>query len=132
MANLRRYLTLVILSLTLVGCGGGNSNTSSLFGNGGGGADSSTPLPSNGFLSLSWTAPVSRTDGTSISMTEIGGYRIRYGAQKSNLNKIIIISSAVQNNYSATMPSGLYYLSISAYDTNGIEGPQSATISKTI
>ncbi len=121
--GLAKTLLLLPVIAMLTGCGGGNSDVSTLFGN--------KPI-TYGSLSLSWVAPVSRVDGSSISISEIGGYRIRYGTQPNLLDNIIDIRGSSVTNYQARIPTGQNYLAVSAYDTDGVEGPKSTMIARTV
>ena len=84
-----------------------------------------------GSATLSWQAPTTRTDGS--PLTNLSGYRIRYGTSSGNYPNLIGIpngglTSAVIEN----LPPSTYYFVVSAYDTNGAESANSAPVSKTI
>lgn len=84
-----------------------------------------------GSATLSWQAPSTRTDGS--PLTNLAGYRIRYGTSAGNYPNLIGIpngglTSAVIEN----LPPSTYYFVISAYDTTGAESVNSSPVSKTI
>jgi hypothetical protein len=84
-----------------------------------------------GSATLSWQAPTTRTDGS--PLTNLAGYRIRYGTSSGNYPNLIGIpngglTSAVIEN----LPPSTYYFVISAYDTTGVESVNSSPVSKTI
>jgi hypothetical protein len=84
-----------------------------------------------GSATLSWQAPTTRTDGT--PLTNLAGYRIRYGTALGSYNNVITIpnggiTSAVVSN----LPPATYYFVASAYDTTGAESNNSSAVSKTI
>ena len=84
-----------------------------------------------GSATLSWQPPTTRTDGT--SLTNLAGYRIRYGTSSGNYPNLIGIpngglTSAVIEN----LPPSTYYFVISAYDTAGAESVNTSPVSKTI
>jgi hypothetical protein len=86
---------------------------------------------SMGSATLSWQAPTTRTDGT--PLTNLAGYRIRYGTAPGTYNNVITIpnggiTSAVVSN----LPPATYYFVASAYDTSGTESVNSGAVSKTI
>jgi len=84
-----------------------------------------------GSFTLSWTAPVARSDGTPLSLAEIGGYKIRYGNAAGSYPNIIDVSdgsaqSATVNN----LPAGTYRVVMTSYDTNGMESAYSPEVVK--
>ena len=84
-----------------------------------------------GSATLSWQAPSTRTDGT--PLTNLAGFRIRYGTSSGSYPNVIQIpnaglSSAVVGN----LPPATYYFVISAYDTAGAESANTSPVSKTI
>lgn len=84
-----------------------------------------------GSATLSWQAPTTRTDGS--PLTNLAGYRIRYGTSSGNYPNLIGIpngglTSAVIEN----LPPSTYYFVVSAYDTAGAESVNSSPVSKTI
>ena len=84
-----------------------------------------------GSATLSWQAPTTRTDGS--PLTNLAGYRIRYGTSSGNYPNLVGIpngglTSAVIEN----LPPSTYYFVISAYDTTGAESDNSSPVSKTI
>jgi hypothetical protein len=86
---------------------------------------------SMGSATLSWQAPTTRTDGT--PLTNLAGYRIRYGTAPGSYNNVVTIpnggiTSAVVSN----LPPATYYFVASAYDTTGAESNNSSAVSKTI
>ncbi|MGB5132805.1 MAG: putative Ig domain-containing protein [Steroidobacteraceae bacterium] len=86
---------------------------------------------SMGSATLSWEPPTTRTDGT--PLTNLAGYRIRYGTEAGSYPVVIDIpnggiTSAVVEN----LPPATYYFVASAYDTSGAESSNSSPVSKTI
>lgn len=84
-----------------------------------------------GSATLSWQPPTTRTDGS--PLTNLAGYRIRYGTSPASYPNLIGIpngglTSAVIEN----LPPSTYYFVISAYDTTGAESVNSSAVSKTI
>jgi hypothetical protein len=93
-----------------------------------------TPPPTstaNSSLTLRWTAPVARTDGSPLSLSEIDGYRIYYGTGKGNYNRQHVLAngsatSATINNIN----NGTYFLVMTSYDNNGLESARSGEVTK--
>jgi methyl coenzyme M reductase alpha subunit len=84
-----------------------------------------------GNFSLIWTAPVTRADGTPLSLADIDGFRILYGTESGNYPNIVDINdgtaqSATVNN----ITTGTYYAVMTTYDTSGLESGYSAEIVK--
>lgn len=110
------------------GSGGSTGGSTGSGGSTVGGSTSTT-----GSLSLRWTAPSARSDGSALALSEIGGYRIYYGTSRGNYP-----GSYDQTNGAATsatvsnLASGTYYLVMSTYDTSGREGPRSAEVTKNV
>ncbi len=75
-----------------------------------------------GSITLRWVAPSTRTDGSSLALSEIHGYRIYMGTTSSNLEPVMDLDDG--NLDSTTMDNletGTYYIGITAYDFNGNE-----------
>lgn len=77
-----------------------------------------TPPPS---VTISWTPPVARSDGFSLDMAEIGGYRLYRGTTSGNYTDIVDISDRTTQQFTVALPSGAYYFVMTAYDTEGRE-----------
>jgi hypothetical protein len=127
-----RIVITVITVITLTGCkieeevsqaAAGNSNVSSENGGGSG--------PAIGSFSLSWTAPVTRQDGSPISLAEVDGYRVYYGdtpgvyPDSVDINNGAATATTVNN-----VPVGDYYIVMTTYDSDGRESTQSGVVSK--
>ncbi len=147
--TLFRVLQAVSLSIVLTACGGSNSgvattattsststasttsstSTASTTGStsGGGPATSSN----TGSMTLQWTAPVARTDGTPLSLSEIAGYHVHYGKSPGSYSSHInITNGSLQSVTLKGLPVGTYYIAMSTYDDSGLESQYSASIVK--
>jgi hypothetical protein len=85
----------------------------------------------NGSATLSWLPPTQRVDGS--ALTNLAGYRIRYGTSPDRLVSAIDIpqpgiTSAVIDN----LPPAKYYFVMSAYDADGNESANTPAVAKTI
>jgi hypothetical protein len=86
-----------------------------------------------GSASISWVAPVSRTDGSPLSLGEISGYKIFMGASPDNLESFDIINDSSMTDYTAdNLPAGTYYFAITTSDFDGRESSMSDIVEKTV
>lgn len=92
--------------------------------------ETSEPAPSTGgTVSLSWTAPGTRMDGTSILLSEIDYYEVEYGQSPENLTQIQRINGAETSYQFTNLSPGVWYFTIKVVDTNGLESPPSELVS---
>jgi len=102
------YFFALILVLPLVACSGDGSSGSS-------------------GSSLSWVAPSEREDNTGMTLSEIAGFRIYYGAESGSYsNTIDIVDRSVTRASLAGVPSGTYFVVMTTVDTEGRESSYSA------
>lgn len=150
-------LVMVLVALQLAACGGksnGETTTSSVSSSNNlalsnapstastSKVDSSTapptsstppPAPSTGVLRLSWTAPVSRSDGSPLRLSEIDGFHIYLGkAPNAYTSQVNVANGAAQSVTVTKLAPGTYYLVMTTYDMNGLESGYSPVISKTV
>lgn len=84
-----------------------------------------------GSLTLQWTAPVTRSDGTPLSLSDIDGYNIYYGTSAGNyLYQIDVADGTAQAATMTDLPVGSYYLVMTTYDVNGLESAYSSMVTK--
>ena len=83
-----------------------------------------------GSFTLSWTAPAARSDGTSLSLSEIAGYRIYYGVSPGSYPNSIDVANATQTKVVNNIPVGTYYVVITTRDTGVRESGYSQMITK--
>lgn len=78
---------------------------------------------------LTWRAPMTREDGSSLYPGEIQGYRIYVKAGDRGRVRTIPIDDATSTSLSLDrFAPGVYQFSISTVDTNGLESRRSVTI----
>ena len=147
----RRLLPALLIGFSLTalpGCGGsgsgGNSNGDTVGSSGpdvsDGGIEQTAdcdggrvPSQDDGSVLVTWSPPQTHADGTTISMTDIGGYIVYCGTSKQDLAKNKAIQDRTQTSYSMNnLPPGTYYFAVSAKDTSGLEGPKSAAVPTTV
>ena len=81
-------------------------------------------------ISLHWTAPTTRTDGT--ALTNLTGYLVHYGTSPGvYTNSVDVVGGSTLAYTILKMPAGTYHFAITAYDANGNESGYSAEVSQT-
>jgi Fibronectin type III domain len=135
--------------LIVAGCGGGGDSSSSAAGSSSSastvdqqpsGSGNKTPVtapaplptPATASATLSWIAPTTNTNGS--ALTNLGGFKIYYGAAPNQLTSTIALSNPGVATYVIDgLPVGTtYYFAITAVTTAGIESAESPVVSKTI
>jgi hypothetical protein len=87
--------------------------------------------PTTGSATLSWTVPTENTDGTPI--VGLAGYHIYYGTSAGALTTSVTISDPTETSYVVGgLAPGTYYFAIVAFNSAGVDSPQSNMASKTI
>jgi hypothetical protein len=73
--------------------------------------------PETGSISLSWVAPTTRTDGSTLSLSDIQGYWIYVGTTRNNLQMVADVSQGDATSYVLDdLELGDYYVAVSVYD----------------
>lgn len=86
-----------------------------------------------GSLTLKWKAPLTRADGSPLSLADIDGYRIHYGNAAGNYTSHVdLADGSAQQVILTDLPLGTYYLVMTTYDVNGRESGYSAAVSKSV
>jgi len=131
MKTTHRLLLILLISLLLSACGGGSGGSVAVGGGGSAAVGGGTGRIQQK-VTLSWTAPVTRTDGSSIAPAELDGYRIYYGNSPSNLSMQLDINDATQTSASIDLPPGSYDIAVTVYDVNGLESSFSNVVHKDV
>jgi len=101
---------------------------------GGGHSQASSALPQaagTGSVTLDWVAPVSNSDGT--TLTNLAGYHIHYGTDSAAMNDVIQVPTPGLTVYVIdNLPTGTYYFSITSYSAAGVESASSPVISTAV
>ncbi len=86
-----------------------------------------------GSITLSWTAPVKRSDGTPLSLADIDGFHIHYGKTAGSYTSQVNVADGTAQKVNLTnLASGTYYLVMSTYDVNGRESGNSSMVTKSV
>ena len=99
------------------------------------GVNGATPEPSDpsNFATLSWVAPVTRSDGSPLPLSELSGYRIYSGLGAGRLDLLVDIDNSGTTEYTVLdLETGTHYFAVAAYNLYGVEGELSEVVSKTI
>lgn len=84
-----------------------------------------------GSMSLSWTPPVTNTNGT--ALTDLAGYRIYYGISEGNYpNRVVINSAGVSSYVVDNLAPDTYYVVATSVNSTGIESAYSNVAIKTV
>lgn len=152
MLRRKHFLTGVLITvLSLAGCGGGGGGDSSTTSNnsgagtpppgttpppgggGGGGGGGSGPTPGqlvgsgSASFTLSWTPPTTNTDGS--ALTNLAGYRVRFGLNSGDYTDVIELDSAGLSRYVVdSVATDTYFVVMTAVNAAGIESDYSAEI----
>jgi hypothetical protein len=96
-------------------------------------APAQTGTVQTGSITLNWKAPVTRADGTPLSLADIDGYRIHYGKSAGNYTSHVNVADGTAQSVILTdIPLGTYYLVMSTYDVDGRESGYSSVVSKNV
>lgn len=133
--SFKTILITLVIAAQLVGCGGGGgaNNASAVLpsevvpGVAPGEVVLGEALPSR--VTIAWTAPVTRADGSPLSLADIGGYRVYYGTTEGDYPNSIDVNdgSAVEVTLN-NLPLGSYYFVVTTYDVTGRESEFSTVI----
>ncbi len=86
----------------------------------------SEPAPVVGSATLSWVAPVARTDGSPLALSQLNGYRVYSGESANELEKLAEITDYTTTSYMVSgLTVGTHYFAVTAVDVNGIESDYS-------
>ncbi|MBW4934093.1 fibronectin type III domain-containing protein [Marinobacter sp. F4206] len=89
-------------------------------------------IPADAAL-LSWTAPLTRENGVSLSMGEIAGFEVVYGKSADALDQSIAIGDAsVDELLVDDLSEGTWYFAMRTLDTDGNRSSLSEMVSKQI
>lgn len=105
----------IFVTLSIYSCGGG------------GGGTSATTSGTGNSATLTWDAPTTNADGT--SLTDLGGYKVYYGTSSGNYTDSIDVGNVTTYTIDKLSP-GTYYFAVTAYDIWGNESVRSDEVKK--
>jgi len=86
-----------------------------------------------GSVSLIWTPPVARADGSALAMSEIAGYTVHYGTSAGNYpNSLYVDGGSSTSTTITSLPVGTYYMVLTTGDSDGRESVHSSMVTKTV
>ena len=85
-----------------------------------------------GTATVSWEAPTTRTDGSALPSSELAGYRVYWGTDPNNLERMDEINPGVLSLHVANLEKGTWYFAVTALCSKGLESPKSEIGSKEI
>ncbi len=86
---------------------------------------------SSGQATVAWLPPTQRTDGS--ALTNLAGYRIRYGTSATALSRVVQLNSVGLTSYMIEgLTPGTWHFAVTAVDTGGLESDASNLASKVI
>jgi hypothetical protein len=77
-------------------------------------------VPSQSSVTLTWTAPLTRVDGGSLSLGEIVDYELSYGQQPDSLDAKIYIPGPETLYTIENLDKGTWYFQMRTHDDNGL------------
>lgn len=83
-----------------------------------------------GTATLSWTAPTTNADGT--TLTDLAGYKVYYGTTSGNYSQSVDIGNLTAYQVINLTDGATYYFAVTAYDTSANESSFSNEVSKSI
>jgi hypothetical protein len=85
---------------------------------------------SHGSALVSWNAPTVKADGS--VLTDLAGYHVYYGADPGNLTRADVEGASNLTYTASNLAPGIYYFTVTAYNSAGLESAQPAVISTVI
>jgi len=87
------------------------------------------PVVTTHSVSLSWSAPLARTDGTVLTLDELAGYLINWKNQTTGSSGSVKVDGAANTLYQLeNLESGSYSFTLNSLDTSGLVSAASAPI----
>lgn len=118
-------ITFIVAQTVACGGGGGSGGGNSSSGNN----VSDSVVAPTGSVTLGWTAPATRADGTPLSLADIDGFRIYYGEVAGDYTDSVEVADGTAQSVTVNdIPVGAYHVAITAFDVNGSESGYSSEI----
>jgi hypothetical protein len=108
-----KYLLALALIIAQAACSGGGAGDT---------PDAAAGIETLNIMGLTWTAPSAREDGSPLALSEIASYHIYYGIEPGDYqNEIDIDDPSAKSAQVEALPSGTYYVVLTAIDMDGRE-----------
>jgi fibronectin type 3 domain-containing protein len=86
-----------------------------------------------GSVTLTWTNPTTRTDGSTLSnLASVKVYRASTAAGLATAPVLATVPAPATSYVDATAPAGTWHYAITAVDANGLESAKTASVSATV
>jgi len=85
-------------------------------------------VSATGPVALSWVAPTQNVDGTTLN--DLAGYRIYYGTESRAYSDMVDVTAPGSTSHTLYLPSGDYYMAMTALDGDGNESAYSNEVLK--
>jgi hypothetical protein len=123
-------LLLAMLVVTITGCGGQVSSSSTA--STPGGTDNGALYTGNAVLS--WNAPTQYSDGSPLLASDITGYKVYFGTSSRAYasNHMVPASTTSIRIRDLNVPTGSFYVAVSTLDKAGHESDYSSEVSATL
>lgn len=99
-------------------------------------SDPQAPLPEispdQSSVTITWVAPLTRSDGESMSLSDIQGYELSYGQQADSLDTKITISGEKTSHTIEQLDVGTWYFQMRTFDYNDIYSAPTEVIEHTV
>ena len=83
-----------------------------------------------GTVSLSWQPPAENQDGS--PATDLAGYRVYYGSFSRDYSDDVTVSGAATTRWDLSLPSGEYFIAMTAFDAEGNESAYSNEVVRVV
>jgi len=90
------------------------------------------PAENQSSVTLTWTAPLTRADGSSLALGDINGYELSYGQQASSLDTKADISGQETRFTIENLDKGKWYFQIRTYDYDNLYSSPTEVLEYTV
>jgi hypothetical protein len=96
----------------------------------GGGGSVTPPPPYSASVTLTWKAPTTNTDGS--SLTDLASYNVYMGATAANLLPVGKVTAPTTTFTTSPLTVGSYTFTVTAVNLSGVESAQAALVTTTV